>query len=165
MVTTCSRSSSLSFCSPSASFSMSTALSRRAFFLEESLPRTPFASAEPESCRRASSSGLGLRKVCAISNRSQSSESVVATYHLVLGLVALGLEVEVVAERVLAALVGCCEDDGHVKLSPSLLFDAERRLLDCCTPVSGASSAGTARTHSLCLGLSKEGCRLYTAFS
>jgi hypothetical protein len=64
----------------------------------------------------------------------------VVTYHLVLGLVALRLKVEVVAEGMLAALVGCCEDDGHVKLSPSLLFDAEWCLLDCCTLVSGAST-------------------------
>jgi hypothetical protein len=62
-VTTWSRSSSLNFWSPSASFSMSTFLSRRFFFLAASLLRTPFASAGPDSARSVSSSGLGLRNV------------------------------------------------------------------------------------------------------
>jgi hypothetical protein len=54
------------------------------------------------------------------------------TYHLVLGLVALRLEVEVVVERVVAALADCGEHNGHVKLAPALLIDAERRLLEHC---------------------------------
>jgi hypothetical protein len=49
-----------------------------------------------------------------------------------LGLVALRLEVEVVLERVVAALANSRQDDGHVKLSPALLIDAEGRLLDDC---------------------------------
>lgn len=59
-----------------------------------------------------------------------------ATYDLVLGLVALRLEVKVVVEGVLAALVRRREDDAHVELSPSLLVNAEWRLLERCTPVS-----------------------------
>jgi hypothetical protein len=58
------------------------------------------------------------------------------TYDLVLGLVSLRLEVEVVLECVLATLVCCCEDNAHVELSPSLLVDAERRLLERYATIS-----------------------------
>ncbi len=60
----------------------------------------------------------------------------VGTHNLVLGFVALRLEVEVMIERVVSALANGGQDDGHVKLTPTLLVDAERRLLDYCWPVS-----------------------------
>jgi hypothetical protein len=47
-----------------------------------------------------------------------------------LSLVPLRLEVEIVLERVVAALAHTRQDNGHVELSPALLLDAERRLLD-----------------------------------
>lgn len=63
------------------------------------------------------------------------------TYDLMLGLIPLRLEVQVVAECVFATFVRCCEDDVHVELSPSLLIDAEGRLLERCTAVSMPSSS------------------------
>ena len=90
---------------------------------------------------------MGLRKVChqIVSNCVKGSSNDAGrvemersgkTYDLVLGLIPLRLEVEVVLERVLAALVCCCEDDAHVKLSPTLLVDAEWRLLEGYAVVS-----------------------------
>lgn len=84
----------------------------------------------------------------------------VQTYDLVLGLVALGLEVEVVAERVLAALVRGGEHNGHVELAPALLVDAERRLLERCGACQYVGAACAVASHPLCLFLSKDGCRL-----
>jgi hypothetical protein len=55
------------------------------------------------------------------------------THHLMLGLVLLGLEVEVMGQRELATLADSGEDNGQVKLSPALLLDAERRLLEYCS--------------------------------
>ena len=52
----------------------------------------------------------------------------VASYNRVLRLVLLLDKVEVVAYNVLAALVDSGKDDIHVKLSPSLLINAKRRL-------------------------------------
>lgn len=66
------------------------------------------------------------------------------TYDLVLGIVALRLEVEVVAQCVLAALVCCREDNCHVELAPSLLIDAERRLLERCRGLISVSLWGRA---------------------
>lgn len=60
-----------------------------------------------------------------------------------LGLVLLGLEVEVVGQRVLAALADRCKDNGKVKLSPALLVDAERGLLECCDMSALSSRAQT----------------------
>jgi hypothetical protein len=84
------------------------------------------------------SSGLGLRKVCdGVSRflyiwRHKWRCRAWQTYDLVLGLVALRLEVEIVIQRVVAALVDRREHDAHVELAPALLVDAERRLLEDC---------------------------------
>jgi len=48
----------------------------------------------------------------------------------VLGLITLRLEVEVVLEGVITALANSGQDNAHVELTPTLLIDAERRLLD-----------------------------------
>ena len=79
-----------------------------------------------------------------------------------LGLVPLRLKVEVVLERVVAALANTCQDNGHVELSPTLLIDAERRLLDDCSSVSIAAFTQPiiCSAHSPCLFFSKDGCRL-----
>jgi hypothetical protein len=42
-----------------------------------------------------------------------------------------------VIERVVAALANSRQDNGHVKLSPTLLIDAERRLLYDCVLLAG----------------------------
>jgi hypothetical protein len=52
------------------------------------------------------------------------------THNLMPRLVALGLEVEVVIKSMLAALADRREHDAHVELSPALLFDVERGLLE-----------------------------------
>jgi hypothetical protein len=74
------------------------------------------------------------------------------THHLVLGLVALGMEVEVVIERVVAALADCREHDAHVKLAPALLVDAERRLLEHCPCISilAMATSVAGRAHLAC---------------
>lgn len=53
-----------------------------------------------------------------------------------LGLVALRLEIEVVLKCVVAALAYSRQDNAHVEFTPSLLLDAERRLLEHCACVS-----------------------------
>lgn len=58
------------------------------------------------------------------------------TYHLVLGLVALRLKVEVMVECVVAAFAHSGQDDGHLELTPALLVDTERGLLDDCVAIS-----------------------------
>jgi hypothetical protein len=90
----------------------------------------------------------------------------VGTHNLVLGFVALRLEVEVVIERVVAALANSGQDDGHVKLTPTLLVDAERRLLDCCWLVSDiacrrrVAQGIVERTHCACSSRMKDaGCK------
>jgi hypothetical protein len=61
----------------------------------------------------------------------------------VLGLVLLSLEVEVVGQRMVTALADSCKNNSKVELSPALLVDAERGLLECCdksTPNSRAQN-------------------------
>jgi hypothetical protein len=54
-----------------------------------------------------------------------------------------------VAQRVLAALVRCGENNGHVELSPSLLVNAEWRLLERCPTISTKRLAVRSQhTHS-----------------
>jgi len=68
----------------------------------------------------------------------------------VLGLVALGLEVEIVAESVVAALADGRKHDAHVELSPALLVDAERRLLEDYAPLASMRSpSALCRAHTL----------------
>jgi hypothetical protein len=62
----------------------------------------------------------------------------------VLGLVLLGLEVEVVGQRVVSTLADGCENDGEVKLSPALLVDTEWGLLECCDRSALNARAQTA---------------------
>jgi hypothetical protein len=72
---------------------------------------------------------LGFRKVWhSVSRTSLAWQD--CAHDLVLGLVALRLEVEVVFQRVVTTLADGRQHNLHVKLAPALLFDAERRLLD-----------------------------------
>ena len=80
---------------------------------------------------------------------------------MVLSLIPFTLKVEIVAECVFTAFVCCCKNDAHVEFSPSLLVDAEGRLLERYTPISTLKLfLKVFLAHSLCLFLSKEGCRL-----
>jgi hypothetical protein len=63
----------------------------------------------------------------------------------VLGFVLLGLEVEVVGQRVVSTLADGCENDGEVKLSPALLVDTEWGLLECCDRSALNARAQTAQ--------------------
>lgn len=58
-----------------------------------------------------------------------------------LGLVALGLEVEVVCQSVVAALANCTEGDAHIKLAPALLIDAEWWLLEDCACINSSTTS------------------------
>lgn len=73
----------------------------------------------------------------------------ISTYNLVLGLVSLGLEVEVMVEGVVAALADSSEDDGHVELAPALLINAEGRLLEDYARVNTVVEYGGCELHTL----------------
>jgi hypothetical protein len=74
-----------------------------------------------------------------------------------LGLVTLRLEVEVVLERMVTALANTRQDNGHVELSPTLLVDAERRLLDDCSLSVFPSSPGACLSGALTVLVLLEG--------
>lgn len=54
------------------------------------------------------------------------------TYYRMSCFVSLSLEVEIVLEGMISALVRTGKNDRHLELTPPLLLDAERGFLECC---------------------------------
>ena len=82
------------------------------------------------------------------------------THHLMLGLVTLRLKVEVVLECVVTALADGGQDNGHVKLAPTLLVDAKGWLLNDCFRINMIVRMQRVPRHSPCLFFSNDGCKL-----
>jgi hypothetical protein len=93
-------------------------------------------------------------------SKHSSSPTCLSTHDLMPRLVALGLEVEVVVQSVLAALADGREHDAHVELSPALLLNAERRLLEHWLVLVCAPWGISRLAHAPCLFFSNDGCRL-----
>ena len=89
------------------------------------------------------------------------------TYDRVFCLVALALEVQIVLESVITSLMHCTKNNLHIEFSPSFFFNPEWRLFEDWPQAALVVAEGLMDGDSfiLCFGLSKEGWRLYTAFS
>ena len=104
------------------------------FFADSSRFLIPLVSpgTGPDSFSRSRRPGFGFLKVyCRIRNCPNQLDPR-ATYHRMLGLIMLVLEVQVVWNRVLATLIDSRKSYQHIKLSPSLFLNAEGCALEGC---------------------------------